>query len=69
MDFYHLLKILVQHETKVPKIMSNHKYSQKLINNNKYSQKLIDSAKKYTTDAIKSALKEQFQKLHKQIVI
>ena len=29
---------------------------------NKYSQKLFDTAKKFTTDAIKTASKEQFKK-------
>ena len=35
----------------------------------KYGQKLLDSAKKSTTDAIKTALKEQFKKQQKQLVI
>ena len=34
---------------------------------NKYGQKLLDSAKKSTTDAIKTASKEQFKKLQKQL--
>ena len=34
---------------------------------NKYGQKLIDSAKKYTTDAIKQLQKGQFKKLQKQL--
>ena len=36
---------------------------------NKYGQKLLDSAKKSTTDAIKTAQKEQFKKQQKQLVI
>ena len=34
---------------------------------NKYGQKLLDSAKKSTTDAIKTASKEQFKKLQKEL--
>ena len=36
---------------------------------NKYGQKLLDSAKKSTTDAIKTASKEKFKKQQKQLVI
>ena len=36
---------------------------------NKYSQKLLDSAKKSTTDAIKTASKRAIQKQQKQLVI
>ena len=36
---------------------------------NKYSQKLLDSAKKSTTDAIKTASKKQLKKQQKQLVI
>ena len=36
---------------------------------NKYSQKLLDSAKKYTTDEVKTASKESFKKLQRQMVI
>ena len=36
---------------------------------NKYSEKLIDSAKKSTTDAIKTASKRAIQKKQKQLVI
>ena len=36
---------------------------------NKYSQNLIDTAKKSTTDAIKTVSKEQFRKQQKQLVI
>ena len=36
---------------------------------NKYSQKLLDSAKKYTTDAIKTSSKREIQKQQKQLVI
>ena len=36
---------------------------------NKYSQKLIDSAKKSTTDAIKTASKRAIKKKQKQLVI
>ena len=36
---------------------------------NKYGQKLLDSAKKSTTDAIKTAQKQQFKKQQKQLVI
>ena len=35
---------------------------------NKYGKKLFDTAKKSTTDAIKTAAKEQFKKLQKQQV-
>ena len=34
---------------------------------NKYGQKLRDSAKKCTTDAIKTASKKQFKKQQKQL--
>ena len=37
--------------------------------NNKYDQKLLDSAKKSTTDAIKTASKRVIQKQQKQLVI
>ena len=36
---------------------------------NKYSQKLVDSAKKSTTDAMKTASKRAIQKQQKQRVI
>ena len=36
---------------------------------NKYSQKLLDSAKKYATDAIKTASKREIRKQQKQLVI
>ena len=36
---------------------------------NKYSQKLLDSAKKYATDAIKTASKREIRKQLKQLVI
>ena len=36
---------------------------------NKYSQKLLDSAKKYATDAIKTASKRETRKQQKQLVI
>ena len=36
---------------------------------NKYGQKLLDSAKKSTTDAIKTASKRAIQKQQKQLVI
>ena len=36
---------------------------------NKYCQKLLNSAKKSTTDAIKTASKEQFKKQQKQLVL
>ena len=36
---------------------------------NKYSQKLLDSAKKFTTDAIKTASKRAIKKQQKQLVI
>ena len=36
---------------------------------NKSSQKLIDTAKKSTTDAIKTASKKQYKKLQKLLVI
>ena len=36
---------------------------------NKYSQKLLNSAKKSTTDAIKTAQKEQLKKLQKKLVM
>ena len=35
---------------------------------NKYGQKLLDSAKKSTTDAIKTASKEQFKKQQKLLI-
>ena len=35
---------------------------------NKYGQKLFDTAKKSTTDAIKTASKRAIQKLQKQLV-
>ena len=35
---------------------------------NKYGQKLLDSAKKFTTDATKTASKRAIQKLQKQLV-
>ena len=35
---------------------------------NKYGQKLLDSAKKCTTDAIKTASKKAIQKQQKQLV-
>ena len=35
----------------------------------KYSQKLLDSAKKYATDAIKTASKRETRKQQKQLVI
>ena len=35
---------------------------------NKYGQKLLDSAKKSTTDVIKTASKGQFKKPQKQLV-
>ena len=46
------------HATKVAKHLSN-----------KYSQKLLDSAKKHTTDAIKTASKRAIQKQQKHLVI
>ena len=46
------------HATKVAKNVSN-----------KYSQKLLDSAKKYTTDAIKTASKRAIQKQQNHLVI
>ena len=36
---------------------------------NKYSQKLLDTAKKSTTDALKTASKRAIQKQQKQLVI
>ena len=36
---------------------------------NKYGQKILDSVKKFTTDAIKTASKEQFKKQSKQLAI
>ena len=36
--------------------------------NNKYGQKHLDSAKKSTTDAIKTASKKAIKKLQKQLV-
>ena len=36
---------------------------------NKYGQKLLDSTEKSTTDAIKTASKEQFKKQQKELVI
>ena len=36
---------------------------------NKYGQNLLDSAKKSTTDAIKTASKQQFKKQQKKLVI
>ena len=36
---------------------------------NKYGQKRFDSANKSTTDVIKTALKKQFKKPQKQLVI
>ena len=36
---------------------------------NKYSQKLLDSAKKYATDATKTASKRETRKQQKQLVI
>ena len=35
----------------------------------KYSQKLLDSAKKSTTDAIKTASKKEFKKQQRHLVI
>ena len=52
MYFYRLLKILVHIQLKLIKNMSY-----------KSSQKLLDSAKKYTTDAIKTASKRAIQKI------
>ena len=49
--FLSFVKNMGTHATKVAKNVSN-----------KYSQKLIDSAKKCTTDAIKTALKKAIQK-------
>ena len=45
--FLSFAKSICTHATKVVKSVSNN-----------YSQKLLDSAKKYTTDAIKTAIKE-----------
>ena len=36
--------------------------------NNKYGQNILDSAKKSTTDAVKTASKRAIQKLQKQLV-
>ena len=36
---------------------------------NKYGQKLLNSAKKFTTDALKTASKRQFKKPQKPLVI
>ena len=36
---------------------------------NKYGHKILDSAKKFTTDAIKTASKKQFKKQQKKLVI
>ena len=36
---------------------------------NKYGQKLLDSAKKSTTNAIKTTGKEQFKKHEKQVMV
>ena len=49
--FLSFVKKIGAHATKVAKSMSN-----------KYSQKLFDSAKKSTTDVIKTASKRAFQK-------
>ena len=49
--FLSFAKNIGTHATKVAKNMSN-----------KYSQKLLDSAKKFTTDAIKTASKRAIQK-------
>ena len=35
----------------------------------KYGHKILDSAKKFTTDAIKTASKKQFKKQQKKLVI
>ena len=56
--FLSFAKNIGTHATKVAKNMTN-----------KYSQKLLDSAKKPTTDAIKSASKRTIKKLQKQLVI
>ena len=45
--FLSFARNICTHATKVVKSVSNN-----------YSQKLLDSAKKYTTDAIKTAIKE-----------
>ena len=49
--FLSFAKNVGTHATKAAKNMSN-----------QYSQRLLDSAKKYTTDAIKTALKRAIQK-------
>ena len=49
--FLSFAKNINKHATKVAKNMSN-----------KYSQKFLDSAKKFTTDAIKTASKRAIQK-------
>ena len=56
--FLSFTKYIGTHATKVAKNMSN-----------KYSQKLFDSAKKSTTDAIKTASKRAIQKQQKQLVL
>ena len=56
--FLSFAKNIGTHATKVAKNMTN-----------KYSQKLLDSAKKPTTDAIKTASKRTIKKLQKQLVI
>ena len=56
--FLSFAKNIGTHATKVAKNMTN-----------KYSQKLLDSAKKPTTDAIKTASKRKIKKLQKQLVI
>ena len=56
--FLSFAKNIGTHATKVAKNMTN-----------KYSQKLLDSAKKSTTDAIKTASKRTIKKLQKQLVI
>ena len=49
--FLFFAKIIGRHASKVTKILSN-----------KYRQKLLDNAKKFTADAIKTALKRAIQK-------
>ena len=51
MDFYHLLKAWVHRQLKLLKNLSN-----------QYNQKFIDSAKKSTTDPIKTASKKKFKR-------
>ena len=55
--FLSFTKNMGRHANKVANILSN-----------KYGQKLLDTAKKSTTDAIKTAPKEQFKKQQKQLL-